>query len=50
MSEWSDIRAGVPQGTKLGPWLYAMMINDLPYHPPQTRCGSSLMILHCLKR
>ncbi len=29
MSEWSDIRAGVPQGTKLGPWLYALMINDL---------------------
>jgi hypothetical protein len=25
-SEWGNVPAGVPQGTKLGPWL---MINDL---------------------
>ena len=28
-SEWGNIPAGVPQGTKLGPWLFTVMINDL---------------------
>ena len=28
-SEWSNVPAGVPQRTKLGPWLFALMINDL---------------------
>ena len=34
-SKWGPVPAGLPQGTKLGPWLFVLMINNLDTNAQQ---------------
>lgn len=49
-SDWAAVPAGVPQGTKLGPWLFALMINDIHLDTPMWKYVDDTSILEIVPK
>lgn len=43
-SEYKDISMGAPQGTKLGPWLWLVYINDLKTDSPMVKYADDISV------
>ena len=50
VSDWLRVNGGVPQGTKLGPVLFLVMINDLHVQLPTVKYVDDTTIFECLPR
>lgn len=50
VSEWSKVFSGVPQGTRLGPWLFVLMLNDLQSEAKQWKFVDDLTVMETIKR
>ena len=50
VSDWLHINGGVPQGTKLGPVLFLVMINDLHVQLPTVKYVDDTTIFECIPR
>ena len=50
VSEWLSVNGGVPQGTKLGPILFLVMINDLRFDVPTVKYVDDTTVYECIPK